>query len=233
MQVLVIQNCQTEDIGLYQNYLHDKNIDYTVVHAYDDRELPSIEFFDAFIVGGTPISVYEAHNHDFLGRELAYICEIAKLEIPCLGICGGGQMLARVLGAQVRKNPVMEIGGYHVRLTQAGKKSRFFEGMPDQFPVFHWHSDIFDVPKGAELLAEGVDCRNQAFGYKRALALQFHLEVSPSIASRWADSYGNELKGMNKTKTRVVEECRMDEKQMKKLAYSLLDNFFVVAESGQ
>ena len=232
MQVLVIQNCQTEGIGLYQNYLQAKNIGCTVVHAYDGLELPSIEFFDAFIVGGTPISVYEAHNHDFLRRELTFISGVAKLDLPCLGICGGGQMLARVLGAQVRKNPVMEIGGYRVRLTQAGKKSRFFEGMPDQFPVFHWHSDTFDVPEGAELLAEGVDCRNQAFGYKRALALQFHLEVSPSIVSRWADAYGNELKLTNKTKTRVVEECRTNEKQMKKLAYSLLDNFLAVAENG-
>jgi GMP synthase (glutamine-hydrolysing) len=232
MQVLVIQNCQTEGIGLYQNYLQDKNIGYTVVHAYNGRELPSIEFFDAFIVGGTPTSVYEAHNHDFLRRELTFISGIVKLDLPYLGICGGGQMLARVLGAQVRKNPVMEIGGYHVRLTQAGKKSRFFEGMPNQFPVFHWHSDTFDVPKGAELLAEGVDCRKQAFGYKRALALQFHLEVSPSIVSRWADAYGNELRRINKTKTRVVEECRIDEKQMKKLAYSLLDNFLAVAENG-
>jgi GMP synthase-like glutamine amidotransferase len=233
MKVLVIQNCQIEDIGTYEDYFQDKNIDYTVVRAYDGRELPSIEYFDAFVVGGTPISVYKAHRHDFLRRELAYVGEIVKLDSPCLGICGGGQMVAKVLGAQVRKNPVMEIGGYYVQLTPAGKNSKFFNGLPDQFPVFHWHGDTFDVPKGAELLVEGVDCRNQAFCYRRALALQFHLEVSPSIVSRWADEYSSELERIGKTKMRVVEECRIKEKQMKKLTYLLLDNFFAIAESGQ
>lgn len=232
MKVLAIQNCRIEDLGTYENYLHDKNIQYTVAHAYDGREFPSVELFDAFIVGGTPISVYEAHKHDFLRRELAYMGEIVKSDAPCLGICGGGQMLAKVLGAQVRKNPVMEIGGYDVQLTSSGKKSKFFHGFPDPFPVFQWHSDTFDIPNGAKLLAKGVDCKNQTFVYKRALALQFHLEVSPPIASRWADAYNSELEKMNKTKTQLVEECRIKEKQIRKLAILLLDNFLTIAESG-
>lgn len=232
MEILAIQNCQIENIGLYQNYLQGKNVGCTVFHAYDGREFPSPERFDAFFVAGTPVSVYEAHKHDFLKRELAYIGEIVELDIPFLGICGGGQMLAKVLGGQVRKNPVMEIGNYFVQLTPAGKKSKFFKGMPDRFPVFHWHGDTFDVPSGAELLAEGVDCGNQAFSYKRALALQFHLELSPRIVSRWADAYSNELKSINRTKTGIVNECRINEGQMKKLAYLLLDNFLSIAEKG-
>jgi len=92
-------------------------------------------------------------------------------------------LLARAAGAEVRKNPVMEIGGYEVRLTDAGKKDTLFKNFPGTFPVFHWHGDTFDIPQGAELLVTGEKCKNQAFRYKNSVALQFHLEVTSSEAS--------------------------------------------------
>lgn len=225
MKVLVIQNCKTEGIGLYENYLLDNSIDYDVFHAYNGKRFPPIKKYDAFIIGGTPISAYEVHKHRFLRNEWGYLKKIIKLNKPYFGICCGGQLLARLLGAKVRRNPVMEIGGYDVRLTPAGKKNKFFKNFPIKFPVFHWHGDTFDIPKGAKLLVEGVDCKNQAFSYKKAVGLQFHLEVTSKEASKWADKYKNELKRVRKTKSQVVKECKIREKKMKKLAYLLMDNF--------
>lgn len=229
MKTLVIQNCSTEDIGLYEKCLQDSCIEYYIHHAYTGEGFPPANCFDAVIVGGTPISVYDVQKHDFLRKEMAYLDAFVKTDKPYLGICGGGQLLAKLLGAQVRKNSVMEIGGYDIKLTSLGKKHKFFEGFPDYFPVFQWHGDTFDVPKGGKLLAKGKDCKNQAFAYKKSLALQFHLEVDPVNARKWADEYKDELKLVNKTKTQVVKECKLAEKQMKELAYLLVRNFYTVA----
>jgi len=225
MKVLVIQNCKTESIGLYEEYLKEKGIDYYVFPAFTGKRFPSIKQFDAFIVGGTAIAAYEIHKYRFLRNEWRYLKKVIQLNKLYLGICFGGQLLARMLGAKVRRNPVKEIGGYEVKLTPDGKKNRFFKGFPNRFPVFHWHGDTFDIPKGAKLLVQGIDCKNQAFSCNKALALQFHLEVTSKEAGIWADKYRNELKRVNKTKEQVVKESKTREKKMKKLAFLLLDNF--------
>ena len=225
MKILVIQNCKTEGIGLYEEYLKERGIDYYVFPAFTGKRFPPIKQFDAFIVGGTPISVYELHKYRFLRNERRYLKKVIQLNKPYLGICFGGQLLARLLGAEVRRNAVMEIGGYEVKLTPDGKKNRFFKELPSRFPVFHWHGDTFDIPKGAKLLVQGIDCKNQAFSHNKTLALQFHLEVTSKEASIWADKYRKELKRVNKTKRQVVKESKVREKKMKRLAFLLLDNF--------
>jgi GMP synthase (glutamine-hydrolysing) len=226
MKVLVVQNCLIEDVGLYEDYLQNYGHEYTVVHGYKVEVFPSLLDFDALIVGGTPVSVYDADKHPFLARELEYLSGAVRLNKPCLGICGGGQLLAKVLGAQVKRNPVMEIGGYRVKLTSAGKGSRFFEGFPSEFPVFQLHGDTFDIPKHGEFLVEGDLCKNQAFSFKKSLAVQFHLEVDSSTAGKWADEYKDDLLQVGKTRDQVVKECRRSEKEMKRLAILFLDNFF-------
>jgi len=230
METLVIQNCPTEDIGLYESCLQDSGIEYHVHHAYTGKEFPPADRFEAFVVGGTPISIYDAHKHGFLKKEMAYLKAAMKKDKPYLGICAGAQLPARLLGAEVRRNPVMEIGSYNVKLTPAGKKHRFFTGFPDTFQVFQWHGDTFDIPNGCMLLVEGIDCKNQAFSYNNSLGLQFHLEVTSQAASKWADEYRSELKQVGKTKRQVVNECKIIEKQTRELAYKLIDNFFRQAD---
>lgn len=233
MKVLVIQNCKTEGIGLYENYLIDNKIDYTFFHAYKNGRFPPSNNYDAFIIGGTPISAYEVHKQHFLRKEWRYLKRVVALNNPCFGICFGGQLLARLSGAKIRKNPVMEIGGYDVKLTSYGKKDSLFKGFPDTFPVFHWHGDTFDIPKNTKLLVKGKDCKNQAFRYENTIAVQFHLEIISKDASKWTDKYSDELKRINKTKRQVVQECRMREKEMKKLTYLLFDNFFRMVKNGR
>lgn len=230
METLVIQNCQTEDIGLYQEWLQDNGIEYCVHHAYTGIKFPPSERFGAFIVGGTPISIYEADRHDFLRKEMAYLKAVVRRDKPYLGICGGAQLLAKLLGAQVRKNPVMEIGSYNVKLTQFGRRSRFFVGFPDTFPVFQWHGDAFTIPEGGRLLVTGTDCKNQAFCYRNSLGLLFHLEVTSQAAGRWADEYRSELKQVRKTKKQAVNEYKIIEPQTKELACRLISNFFSQAD---
>ena len=226
MKVLIIQNCEIEGIDLFEQYLIDFSIDYETFHAYTNKRFPPINKYNSFIIGGTPISAFEAHKHNFLRKERIYLKKILTLNKPCIGICFGAQFMAMILGAQVNKNPVMEIGGYDVTLTPQGKKDPLFKEFPIKFPVFHWHGDTFSIPEGARLLAEGIDCKNQAFRYMNFVGLIFHLEVTCASVHNWADEYSHELKRVNKTKTQVINECKKNEQHMKTLARIFMNNFF-------
>jgi len=224
-KILVIQNCQAEGFGVFREFLLEKGIEHEVFHAHAEPVSFPQKDYRAVLVGGTPISVREIESHDFLKRERDYLAAALGKGQPLLGICFGGQIIAGILGAEVKKNPVMEIGSYEVELTAQGKADPFFEGFREAFPVFHWHGDAFDVPSGATLLAKGKDCLNQAFRFENSLALQFHLEVRPGDAAKWAKEYEDELLRVNKTAEQVITECREREGTTRRLARRLMKNF--------
>jgi hypothetical protein len=58
-----------------------------------------------------------------------------------------------------------------------------------------------------------------------AVGLQFHLEVTAEEAGRWADAYGDDLRGSGKSKVQLFKECLAHEPRMAGLASLLLDNF--------
>jgi len=226
MRVLIVQNDETETLGLYERHLSENGVEHEVFHAYDigsDDSFPSTRDYDAFIIGPTPLSANSIDQHGFLRKEWGFLGEAIESGKPCLGVCCGGQMLARRLGAKVRRSPEKEVGGYNVRLKE--KADPLFSGFPLEFPVFHWHSDMFEVPKGGRLLVEGDPCPIQAFGWKNVRGIIFHLEIDGSEAGRWADAYPTELDAVGKTREQVIRECREREPEMERLAHLLMNNF--------
>jgi hypothetical protein len=77
------------------------------------------------------------------------------------------------------------VGLLAVELSDAAAADPVFGHMPRSFPTLQWHSDTFDLPEGSTLLAGSPAYPRQAFVYKRAYGLQFHLEVSPELAAVW------------------------------------------------
>jgi len=234
MKVLIVQNDETESLGLYEQFLSESGIDLQVLHAYrleSNSPFPRVEDFDAFIIGPTPISANDVESHDFLRREWSFLGEVVESRKPTLGVCCGGQMLARLLGGKVRRSPKREVGGYEVHLTEVGEADPLFDGFPKEFPVFHWHAEMFNVPPGGSLLVMGAPCPIQAFGWGNIRGVIFHLEITSDDAARWADAYPQELEAVDKTRDLVVEECRKREQEMRKLASLLMDNFISMGSS--
>jgi GMP synthase (glutamine-hydrolysing) len=190
-----------------------------------------VDYFDAFIIGPTPISANEVAEHPYLRGEWDYLGEIIESGKPCLGVCCGGQMLARKLGAEVKRSPEKEVGGYDVRLTQDGRIDPLFAGFPEEFPVFHWHSDMFEVPPGGRLLVEGAPCPIQAFGLGNVRGIIFHLEIDRREAGRWADAYPAELEAVGKTREQVLDECRERQPEMGRLARRLMENLLRLGDT--
>ena len=135
----------------------------------------------AAVIFGGPMSAND--DDEFIRRETAWIGMPLKEQKPFLGICLGAQMFARCLGARVFRHPHghAEIGYYPIRPTAAGLAA--VSVWPEC--VYLWHREGFDLPAGAELLAEGDTFEVQAFCYGRAFALQFHPDVTHAMICKW------------------------------------------------
>jgi GMP synthase (glutamine-hydrolysing) len=73
---------------------------------------------------------------------------------------------------------------------------------PEQ--VYQWHREGFDLPLGADLLAEGDSFPVQAFRYGgAAFALQFHPDVTHAMMCRWT-TRGHERMLLPNAKPRVA-----------------------------
>lgn len=201
MQMLVVQHVAGEGPGLLQEVLERRGwkLDVRCMDARNTVLPDDLGVYDAMVVLGGPMGAYEEDSYPYLGQVQALIRQAVARRLPVLGICLGGQLIARALGAGVKPNHVKEIGWHEVSLTPAGRLVPLFAGLPPTFPVFQWHSDTFTLPKGSYLLARGEACINQAFVYGAsayggyAWGLQFHLEVTPEMISQWAGSYADEL----------------------------------------
>ncbi|NIA68946.1 glutamine amidotransferase [Pelagibius litoralis] len=139
--------------------------------------------FKAAIVYGGAESANHTEDKAYLRVETDWIGGWAETGRPFLGICLGGQMLARALGATVSRHDegLHEIGYVKIDPTPASKG---FLG--DAMHVYQWHNEGFEVPACAELLASGPVFRNQAFRYgANAYGIQFHPEVSRPVMERW------------------------------------------------
>ena len=224
-KVLAIQNCEIEGFGEYEKYIIDQGLEYEVIHPYRDPVFPDPEKFDAVLLGGTPLSAYDIDEYPFLQAESKFLEEAISLNKRCLGICFGAEILAIILGAAATICRPKEIGGYRVRLTDAGKEDPLLAGFPDDFPVFQWHGDQFTIPSKARLLAEGDGCPNQLFRLGNVVGVQFHLETNCWEAGLWADAYAEELAEVHKTKEQILEECRANEAERLKLAWRFIENF--------
>lgn len=186
--VLIVQNTEAEGPGLIKEVLEELGLKYDVVLATDKLVYPAPSHLSHVIVLGGPDSAND--ETEKIRRELAFVSNCIKQEVPYLGICLGMQVLLKAAGAEVHPNyyegqHYKEIGfeinpgNYNfVRLTRDGIKDPIFEGLPNILSVFHLHGETAELGN-ATLLANGKYCTNQAVRVGRnAYGTQFHLEMT-------------------------------------------------------
>ena len=185
--LLVLQHISCEPPAAYEDELRARGHDLFRVELDEGDPLPDWREFAGLIVMGGPMGAYDEAVHPWLGPEKRLIREAVEADLPVWGVCLGAQLLAASLGAEVRQRPRAEVGLLPVELTAAAADDPVFAGLPRSFTTLQWHSDTFDLPEGAKLLAASPAYRHQAFVRGRAYGLQFHLEVPPELASQWAE----------------------------------------------
>ena len=185
--VLLVQNTRVEGSGYLGELLHHDGFEITSVNAKHEK-LPDRDF-SLIVILGAPESAND--DLEYLKAEQQLIKNSVEKNIPVLGICLGSQLIAKTFGAKVYGGPKKEIGFYHD--LKINSESSFFSGFKNPFTVFHWHGDTFDLPKGSIRLASSEHYENQAFQYKSAIGLQFHLEVNEEMVNLWLDNTEEKL----------------------------------------
>jgi GMP synthase (glutamine-hydrolysing) len=186
MKVLVLQHIACEPPGVFEDVLLERGAAIHRVELDEGEPLPDRRGFDAIVAMGGPMSATDDAALPWLTDEKRLIAEAVAAGIPFWGVCLGVQLLAASLGARVYPGDVPEVGLLPVELTPEGRTDPVFAELPDGLVTLQWHGDTFDLPDGAIRLAGSPAYRNQAFRFKRAYGVQFHLEVSDEMAREWA-----------------------------------------------
>lgn len=112
-------------------------------------------------------------------------------DVPILGHCLGGQLLAKALGATVTRAAEPEIGWGEVNVLAAAGAAWF--GRRDSFTTFQWHYEVFALPAGATRILTNAHNPNQAFSLGKHLGLQGHVEMTRPMVEAWCRSGAAEL----------------------------------------
>jgi len=180
--VLIVLHQERSSAGRVGQLLAEKRYRLDIRRPVLGDKLPSTlaEHAGAVVFGG-PMSAND--TEDFVKSEIDWLDVPLREKRPLLGICLGAQMLVRQLGGKVQANAdgSTEIGWYPLRPTEKGRLLMHWPRM-----VYHFHREGFDLPHGADLLAEGDTYPNQAFRYDgHAWGLQFHAELTRAMMHRW------------------------------------------------
>ncbi len=184
-RVLALQHVWDNPPGYLGEILHEHGIACDVIEVENEAP-PDPTTYQAVVVMGGPQHVYLDEQQPYMEREIATLRQAIEAEIPTLGICLGGQLLARALGGEVYRHASTELGFFQIPLTEAGHQDPLFAGLPGHQLAFHWHEDVFDLPAGAILLASNQNAPNQAFRFgPHAYGLQFHIELNAELVKTW------------------------------------------------
>jgi len=189
--ILLVVHQQFSTPGRVGQALAEMGLELDIRRSGCGEPLPErLDDHAGVVVFGGPMSANDDHL-PFIRRELDFIPKVLDSGAPYLGICLGGQLLARALGAQVGPHPEgwHEIGFYDLEPLPPGQD--LFRA---QSTFFQWHGEGFDLPAGAELMARSRYFPNQCFRYGRsAFGLQFHPEMTEEMVLLWGRKAGHRL----------------------------------------
>jgi len=204
--------------------------EFTVVPAsrYDSPDVtvvfPDPSGYDAIVFFGAVWSVYEDTIGSWIGDEIAFARSAMDLGVPVLGICFGGQMLAAAVGGSVERAPEPEIGWTMVDSADPG--------LIDGGPWFQWHFDRFSLPASVPVVARTA-LASQAFRVGRALGVQFHPELTPSVLECWLDNGGAaQLAASEVDAGTLLEQTRSLESVSAMRAHELVRRFVTDVTTG-
>lgn len=206
-----------------------RRIPFARVLLDEGEELPDWRAYAAIVVMGGAMGAYDDDAHPWLAPERRLIGEAVGSGTPYWGVCLGAQLLAASLGAHVAPGPTPELGVMPVRLSEAAANDPVFAAAPPSFQTLQWHGDTYELPPGAVHLARSELYEQQAFVVGRAYALQFHLEVTSTLAAEWMQvpEYVSELEQIAGAEApgRLLEQVKAAEPDSVTLARQLFSRW--------
>lgn len=190
--VAVYRHAETEGPGYFATFLDQRAIPMKLIKIDEGVSVPAdASEYSGHVFMGGPMSVND--DLPWIPQTLDLIREAVAQDIPVLGHCLGGQLMAKALGGSVCKNPVKEIGWGEVSVVNNAVARQWFGDAPATFEAFHWHGETFTVPEGAIRILESRYCSNQAFAMGKHMAMQCHVEMTAEMVKTWCEVGADEV----------------------------------------
>lgn len=187
MTILIVQNYSDSPPGLIADVFREQQADFVIAHPYAGEALPDApgDYTGMVVLGGGQSAIADT-EFPYLAGLAALTRQFGEADRPVMGVCLGAQLVARGFGGRNILGKPVEFGFQHIHPTPAAATDPLFDRLSGPTPIFHWHTDTFDLPDGAVHLARSAMTPHQAFRIGRATyGLQFHLEVTPEILDGW------------------------------------------------
>ncbi len=190
--IAILQFWHKDGPGNFATFLGANRRDYRGYAIHSGEGVPSdARAFAGICLLGGPQSAND-DRLPWLASVLDLIRHAAQHDVPLIGHCLGGQLMARALGGHVSANPAKEIGWGEITSCEPLVADAWV-GAHGNFPVFQWHGERFSLPPGAQRILTGNGCENQAFVLGPHLGLQFHPEITPTMIAQWAEKWSDEV----------------------------------------
>jgi GMP synthase-like glutamine amidotransferase len=175
--------------ALLEEWLQARGIPYRVEETWNPGAASDPTDYGFVASLGSKWSPRDAHV-PAVAAEIELLQRAVEHDVPVLGLCFGGQVLAHVLGGTVEAAPRPELGWRMIETDE-----------PDLVPAgpwLEWHYERFTTPPGAIELARTADA-TQAFRHGVHLGTQFHPESTVAIVAGWAKLDGERLAALGIT----------------------------------
>ena len=179
MRALALQFTPGNSLGHLGSYLTRSGIACQAMLMSEPHAPVVLRDYDLLIALGGAYDPNESDRYPFLAEARQIIRQAVEQDMPFLGICLGGQLLAHELGAAVTRMSEPEIGLVEITVASSHRDDPLLRGLGPHLKVVEFHHDTFVVPQSGALLASSSRCPTQIVRCaNRAYALQFHPEVS-------------------------------------------------------
>jgi len=222
LRVLAIQHEDDTGPGYIGERIRELGARLDVVHAYRGESVPeSTDGYDGLVVLGGTTGPFDDSTAPGLPDVRRLIARALAEEVPLLGICLGGELLAAVAGGKIdRIDGEHEIGVHELPPTGAGRTNPVFSALPAAgAPAVEWHwAEIVELPPGSVSLCGSARFPNQGFRVgPAAWGTQFHPEVLTELGADWARSAAADLGAAGLTVDGVVAGIESSEPELRRV----------------
>ena len=188
-RLLVIVNDIESQPGLLTRWMISENVEFDLrIGGVSTLPKPAeLDAYDGLIMLGGGFMPDETDRAPWLADEAELVRRALETDLPQFGICLGGQLIAHVIGADVRAQTGAPEKGYtRIDTTDEAAADPVFSAIRPRTSFVESHVDrIVALPEEATLLATSEACEFQAFRVGRAWGTQFHPESTRENIERW------------------------------------------------